>query len=136
MTVGLDTSVVLRLLIGKPAAEARAARERVQAAHERGDSLLVTDLAMAEAYFALHYHYGVSKDEARGKLLAMATSRVVTVSPPEAVWAFEPSAGAGLVDRLIHARHRAAGAVSWTLDRKMGALEGAVRIAASVRGAP
>jgi predicted nucleic acid-binding protein len=126
--VGLDTSVVLRLLVGKPVAQARVARERVQAAHERGESILVTDLAIAEAYFALHYHYGIPKTEARARLLAMATSRVVTLSPAEAVWALEPSTGPGLVDRLIHARHRAAGAASWTFDRQMGTLEGAVRI--------
>ena len=133
--VGLDTSVVLRLLIGKPAAEARVARERLKNAHERGESIIVTDLVIAETYFALHYHYGIPKTEARARLLAMAESRVLTLSPPEAVEVLEPSTGAGLVDRLIHARHRAAGAVSWTLDRKMGALEGAVRIAASVRRA-
>jgi predicted nucleic acid-binding protein len=127
--VGLDTSVVLRLLVGKPADQARVARERVQAAHVRGESILVTDLVIAEAYFALHYHYGVPKTEARGRLLAMATSGVVTLSPAEAVWALEPSPGPGLVDRLIHARHRASGATSWTFDRKMAALEGAARIA-------
>jgi predicted nucleic acid-binding protein len=132
VTVGLDTSVVLRLLVGKPANEARAARERLQDAHERGDSILVTDLVLAEAYFALHYHYGVAKAEARAKLLAMATSRVMTSSPPEAARALEPARGAGLVDRLIHARHGAEGTVAWTFDRKMATLEGAVRIAPSV----
>ena len=131
MTVGLDTSVLLRLLLGKPAAEARVARERLEAAHERGETILVTDLAMAETYFALHYHYGVAKADARASLRAMATSRVVTLSPPEAIWALESSTGAGLVDRLIHARHRASGATSWTFDRKMAALEGVVRIQAS-----
>lgn len=136
MTVGLDTSVVLRLLVGRPAAQARLARQRLQAAHERGDAILVTDLAIAEAYFALHYHYGVPKAEARARLLEMATSRVVTVSPPEAVWALEPSKGAGVVDRLIHARHRAGGAVSWTFDHEMAALEGAVRIGPPAGGGP
>jgi predicted nucleic acid-binding protein len=128
--VGLDTSVVLRLLIGKPATEARVARERLKDAHERGESMVVTDLVIAETYYALHYHYGVSKTEARAKLLAMAGSRVVTLSPPEAISALGPSTGAGLVDRLIHARHRGSGAVSWTFDRKLAALEGAVRLVA------
>jgi hypothetical protein len=32
------------------------------------------------------------------------------------------------VDRLIHARHRALGAVTLTFERKLGALEGAVRL--------
>jgi predicted nucleic acid-binding protein len=127
--VGLDTSVVLRLLIGKPAAEARVARERLKNAHERGESIIVTDLTIAETYFALHYHYGIPKAEARAKLLAMAESRVMALSPPEAVEALEPSTGAGLVDRLIHTRHRCSGAVSWTFDRKMAALDGAVRLA-------
>ncbi len=131
MSVGLDTSVVLRLLVGKPAGEALSARVRLQNAHERGETILVTDLVIAEAYFALHHHYGIPKAEARARLSAMATSHAVTLSPREALWALEPSAGAGLIDRLVHARHRAAGAVSWTFDRKMAALEGAVRIASS-----
>jgi predicted nucleic acid-binding protein len=128
MIVGLDTSVLLRLLVGQPVGEARAARERLEEAHERGDSILVTDLVLGEAFFALHYHYGIPKEEARGKLREMALSRVVILAPPEAIWALEPSKGAGLLDRLVHARHRAEGAVSWTFDRKMAALDGAVRV--------
>jgi hypothetical protein len=42
--------------------------------------------------------------------------------------ALDPSAGAGLADRLIHARHRAEGAITVTFDKKMSALEGAVRL--------
>lgn len=133
MSVGLDTSVVLRLLTGRPAAEARTAQKRLHAAHERGEEIVVTDLVLAEAYFALHYHYEVTKVEARAKLLAMASSRVVTLSPPDALWALEASVGAGLVDRLVHARHQAEGCVSWTFDRKMASLDGVVRLASPSR---
>ena len=128
MSVGLDTSVVLRLLTGEPAVETRLARVRIERAHAAAEVVIVTDLVLAEAYFALHHHYGMAKEEARSHLRRMAGSGVVTVVPPEAVAALEPSAGAGLVDRLIQARHRSEGAITLTFDKKMSALEGAVRI--------
>jgi hypothetical protein len=61
----------------------------------------------------------------------MANSGVVTIMPPEAVSALAPSAGAGLADRLIHARHRSLGTITLTFDKKMSALEGAVRLSRS-----
>lgn len=131
MSVGLDTSVVLRLLTGEPAVEARVARARIERAHAAAEPVIVTDLVLAEAYFALHHHYGIAKEEARSHLRRMAGSGVVTVVPPEAVAALDPSTGAGLADRLIHARHRSVGAITLTFDKKMSALEGAVRVGRS-----
>jgi predicted nucleic acid-binding protein len=128
VSIGLDTSVVLRLLTGEPAAEAHLARGRIERAHAAAEPVIVTDLVLAEAYFALHHHYGLAKEEARAHLRRMAGSGIVTVVPPEAVPALDPSAGAGLADRLIHARHRAEGAITVTFDKKMSALEGAVRL--------
>jgi predicted nucleic acid-binding protein len=128
VSLGLDTSVVLRLLTGEPAVEARFARARIERAHAAADQVIVTDLVLAEAYFALHHHYGLTKDDARSHLRRMALSGVVAVVPPEAVSALEPSAGAGLADRLIHARHRSTGAITLTFDKKISALEGAVRL--------
>lgn len=128
MSVGLDTTVVLRLLTGEPAAQARVARERIERAHVAGEAVVVTDLVIAEAYFALQYHYGLPKARARAALAAMARSGALTLDPPDAVSALAPSAGAGVVDRLIHARHGAIGASTHTFDRKLGALAGAVRL--------
>lgn len=129
MSLGLDTSVVLRLLTGEPTSEARLARARIERAHATRESIVVTDLVLAEAFFALHHHYGISKEEARSHLRRMTGAGVVTVSPAEAEWALRESSGAGLADRLIHARHRSEGAVTLTFDKKMAALEGAVRLA-------
>lgn len=126
MSLGLDTSVVLRLLTGEPVAEARLARARIERAYATREPIVVTDLVLAEAYFALHHHYGIPKEEARSYLRQMTGAGVVTVSPPEAEWALRESRGAGLADRLIHARHRSEGAVTLTFDKKMAALEGAV----------
>ena len=128
MAIGLDTSIVVRLLVGAPEAQARAARRRLERAIERRESVIVCDLVIAEAYDALQFHYDVPKAEARSMLMRFVRSGVVTVEPREAEEVLDATSGAGLVDRLIHARHRALGAVTLTFERKLGALEGAVRL--------
>lgn len=131
MAIGLDTSVVLRLLVGVPEKQAGVARRRVERAIEDGEPVIVCDLVLAEAYYALQFHYEVPKAEARDLLLRFARSGVVTVEPRQATEGLASPSGAGLVDRLIHARHRALGAVTLTFERKLGALEGAMRLRAS-----
>jgi predicted nucleic acid-binding protein len=128
VAIGLDTSVVLRLLVGVPEAQARAARRRLEHAVERREPLIVCDLVIAEAYDALQFHYQVPKVEARSMLMRFVRSGVVRVDPGEAAEVLGTGTGAGLIDRLIHARHRALGAVTLTFERKLGALEGAVRL--------
>lgn len=128
IAIGLDTSVVVRLLVGLPEGQAGAARRRLERAVEGGERVLVSDLVLAEAYYALHHHYGLPKAEARSILHRFATSGTVTVDPIEAVAALEVRSGAGLVDRLIHTRYRSLGVVTTTFERKQGALEGAARL--------
>jgi len=128
MTFGLDTTVVLRLLLGEPVAQASVARSRLEAAVLAGDTVIVSDLVVAEAYHALHYHYGVKKEDARELLRNMVTSGTVTLEPEEALSALSPGRGAGVVDRLIAARYDASGASTWTFDRKLGALRGVDRL--------
>lgn len=128
MTIGLDTSVVLRLLIGLPEDQANVARRRLAEALDSDERVVLTDLALAEAYYALQHHYEVPKDQARRRLADLARSGLVTVEPPEAVASLGHDSGAGLVDRLIHARHRATGATTWTFERRMSKLDGAVRL--------
>ena len=128
MAIGLDSSVVVRLLVGVPEAQARAARRRLEIAVEQGERVVVSDLVLAEAYHALQHHYGVPKAEARAILHRFATSGTVHVDPARAVEALESKGGAGLVDRLIHARYRTLGATTATFERKQGALEGATRL--------
>jgi len=50
--LGLDTSVVVRLLVGLPEALAQAAQRRLERAVETGERVFVSDLVIAEAYFA------------------------------------------------------------------------------------
>ena len=124
MTIGLDTSIVVRLLVGEPVEQATAAQRRLARAVDGGELVLVTDLALAEAYHALHYHYRVPKDAAQGMLRALISSGVVELRPQGLEGAWGASA-AGLVDRLIHARHRAAGAITFTFDHRQASQEGA-----------
>ena len=128
MKLGLDTSIVLRLLVGLPADQAARARQRLEQAHADGDAIIVTDTVVAEAYHALVHHYHIEKAHARALLHRMMTSGTVVAEPAEVVTALEPSAGAGLVDRLIFHRHRSLHATTLTFDRALGAA-GALRLA-------
>ena len=126
MTIlGLDTSVVVRLLVGLPEGQAARAKRRLEEAVDRGETVVVTDLVIGEAYYALHYHYGMPKPEARELLRRFVSSGVVRLSPETSLHALAPAGGAGLMDRLIHARHRAEGAVTLTFERRQSRLEGA-----------
>ncbi len=128
MAIGLDTSVVVRLLVGLPERQARAARGRLERAVEHSERVVVCDLVLAETYYALHHHYGVPKDEARSILERFVTSGVVETDPAVAFRAFAERRGVGVVDRLIHARYGTLGVSMVTFERKAGALEGAVRL--------
>lgn len=126
--LGLDTSVVVRLLVGLPERQAVRAKERLEEALDRGETVLVTDLAIAEAYHALQHHYGVPKPEATELLRRFVSSGVVRLEPESSLPVLAERGGAGLVDRLIHARHRGQGAVTLTFERRQAQLEGAEQL--------
>ena len=62
--IGADTSFILRLLIGEPIAQAEAAEIEFNRRSAKGETLAVSDLVVAETYFALQHHYEVPKQEA------------------------------------------------------------------------
>ena len=132
MAIGLDTSVVLRLLIGEPRAQMEVARRRIERALIVGEEVVVTDLVVAEAFHALRHHYGVPETVALGRLRDFLGSDVIHVHPAGAVEALDPGmrGQAGVVDRLIVARHRALGATTATFDRRQARLEGGVLLRA------
>lgn len=128
MALGLDTSVVVRLLIGEPRSQMIAARRRIERATLAGESIVVSDLVVAESYHALRHHYGVPDVDAVAELRRLLESGVVRLDPASALTALDGSGTSALVDRLIVARYRALGAATLTFDRRQGGLEGAVRI--------
>ncbi len=117
--MGLDTAVVVRLLTGEPPSQARVAARRVMAAAEAGDEILVSDLVVAETYFALQHHYRLTKAQAVASL-----AELFTASPLRAAGAAHEvlatrnlaRARPGLVDRLIQAGYGSLEAILWTFE--------------------
>jgi predicted nucleic acid-binding protein len=107
VTHGLDTSVVMRLLTGDPPDQAEVAATFLGESSAAGDRLLVTDLVIAEAYFALHAKYKVPKAEALQRLREFVESGEVEAGAAPQVLQTPNLASSkpGFVDRLIHASY-------------------------------
>lgn len=120
MSLGVDTSVLIRLLVGEPAALAAKATERLLEAHRLRQAVIASDLVIAEAYHALKYHYEVDPAEIRRVLLAMLVSGLVQPEPGSGVLSvlqMKAAGKAGFVDRLIQARYEVDGMTTLTLDK-------------------
>jgi predicted nucleic-acid-binding protein len=105
MRVGLDTSVVLRLLIGEPHRQAERAWRSIVEARLAGDKTVVSDLVVSEAYFALQHHYSVPKSAALKQLQILLDSGDVSAAGCAGSVLKVPhlaNAKPGFVDRLIH----------------------------------
>jgi len=128
VAIGLDTSVVLRLLIGEPHAQTEIARRRIERALLVRERVVVTDLVVAETFHALRHHYGVPEAVALGRLREFLGSDVIHLDPVGAGEVLGQGARGqgGVVDRLIVFRHRTLGATTVTFDRRQARLEGGV----------
>lgn len=137
MTIGLDTSVVLRLLTGTPPDQAEVARALVAG---QDAPVAVSDLVIGEAYFALRHHYAVPHLTAVRALREFLDDARVTGTGVaesvlrEAVARTASRADPGLVDRLIHACYARDGFALVTFDRALSRLPG-VRLLAQDRSA-
>jgi predicted nucleic acid-binding protein len=121
--IGLDTSAVVRLLIGEPVAQAAAARALVEA---NAGETFVSDLVVAESYFALRHHYEVPHAHAVGALRALLEGgrvRPAGVALDVLRDAASSAAAPGIVDRLIHAGYVAEGMELHTFDRAAAKLQ-------------
>jgi predicted nucleic acid-binding protein len=125
----LDTSVVLRILIGEPEDSARIAEASVCQAIDAGREVLVSDLVVLEAYFALQHHYGISKVATVKNLRALFEADGIAPENGDSIIEVLDSmlSGAskpGLVDRLIHARAAKAQAELYTFEKASRRLPG------------
>ncbi len=103
--VSLDTSVVLRLLVGVPADQATVAKDFVTERLVRNDSLNISDLVLSEAYFALQTFYKIPKSDALEMISLLSLRSGFHISPNAVNVLALPnlsSAKPGFVDRLIH----------------------------------
>ncbi len=126
MKVGLDTSVVLRLLLGQPADQAQRAVAFLETVAHRGDQAVVSDLVAAETYFALQHHYAVPKKDALAALRRMfADGEIESQGVVIEVLALEGLASAkpGFVDRLIQGAYISNGGSMATFEKASGKLD-------------
>lgn len=123
--VGLDTSVVLRLLLRQPedqAARAVALLDELALGHHQP---VLSDLVVAETYFALQHHYGLSKADAlKGLRRLFADGEIQPLGVAAEVLATNGLASAkpGFVDRLIHGAYTATANEMATFEKAAGKL--------------
>jgi predicted nucleic acid-binding protein len=121
----------MRILTGAPEAQASAARAFVRDSLLQGKRLVISDLVVSEAYFALVTHYGVSKREAVSGLLEMiergAVQPLSGASVVEVLKAMQSSGQKpGLIDRLIHSQYASLSAPMATFEKSSRKLLGTV----------
>lgn len=112
MIHGLDTSVLVRLLTGRPRDLALAALTFVLESRRAGDRLRVSELVVAEAYYALQHHYGIAKKETLGALRQFLDTPGVEAEAGLSSVLATPrleSANPGFIDRVIHGGYRRSG---------------------------
>lgn len=128
--LGIDTSVLVRLVTEDPEAEFEYCVEKLRTlVDKRGDEIFVSNQVIGEAYVAVQQHYGVAKTEARSALADILQSGLVSpINGAPVIAALEAKGGAGLLDRLIADDYTQAGLQVLTLDRKMAGLRDVKRL--------
>ena len=120
---GLDTSVVLRLLLGTPADQAKTAMDFVMECHGHQIRVSVSDMVVMETWHALRHYYNVPAAEAADALFDFLSSPAITGSGHAlSVLKEYNGAGPGLADRLIREDYRDHADVVVTFDKKFARL--------------
>ena len=128
--IGIDTSVLVRLVTGQPPDLYTLCVERLSALCAADAEIVASNQVIGEAYVTLQHHYGVSKADARAELHTTLTSGLVAPLSGRAVLdALAAAGGPGLFDRLIAIDYERAGMDTLTLDRRMTRLPHARHIA-------
>jgi predicted nucleic-acid-binding protein len=128
-TYGLDTSILVRLLTCDPEADYIQTLSALEDVLDREPQsrLCVSNMVIAEAYAAVHYHYGVTKGDTRAALFDILQSGLIEPQGGRPVLDVIRAAdkGAGLADRLIVNDYRNSHYVALTNDKRMAKVEGA-----------
>ncbi|MEO6349598.1 MAG: PIN domain-containing protein [Candidatus Limnocylindrales bacterium] len=127
--ISVETSVVVRYLVGTPRDQAGRAAGLIEGDHEVGVSILV----LAESAHVLRSFYRVARSDVASQLIEFVTRANVTpveMSKPDVIDALVRArsyASAPITDALIAASARAYGAVPvYTFDERFGRLGTAV----------
>ncbi len=128
--LGIDTSVLMRLISTEPEGEFQRCVESLRAlVEDRGNAVFASNQVIGEAYIAMQHHYGVSSADARAALIDVLTSGLVApLNGPSVISALQSQGGPGLFDRLIVDDYSRAGLETLTLDHRMASLPMARRL--------
>ena len=122
-SIGLDTCVVVRLLVGTPIGQAEAALKYIENCYYDGISVYVSDIVVGEVFYALLYHYEIPEMEAVATLCKfLASSYIKTTGHALSVLEDYHGQGPGLMDRLIRMDYLNTVHSVVTLDKKMSRL--------------
>ena len=106
--VGIDTSIVLRLLTGEPESQFKDTVTFLDSLLKSGKTAAVSDLVVSETYFALQYHYDLPKAKALDTLRSFLESdEIECLGVADSVLEQPDLANSnpGFVDRLIHGEY-------------------------------
>lgn len=133
MIVGLDTSVLVRVLTGEPRDLALVALGYLLERKQVGDRVLVSDWVVAEAYYALQQHYGASKKDTLDALANFLASPGIEATGDAAAVLTTPdleSSKPGFIDRVIYRNYLRSGAEEMATFERAAAKLSQVRVLA------
>ena len=112
MDVGLDTSVLMRILTLQPQPLADHTWMRLKTILDGGGTAFVSDLVVFEAYYALQHFYAAGKSEAIAALLTLSRQPGFIFSDNAIAALAKPDAATmstGMVDCMIAGEYRGRG---------------------------
>lgn len=126
--LGIDTNILVRLLIADDASQTRRARQIVETSIERGEPVLVSLLVMIETEWVLRSRYDLTKVETLTVLRRLLEARELDFEDEpaigEALFNWKDSS-AGFTDCLIAAHNRQIGCtVTATFDARAARVPG------------
>ena len=121
---GIDTSILVRLLTGEPAADFDYCVAKLSGlVEDSAAEIFASNQVIGEAYVAVQHHYGVTQADARSALIDVLRSGLVApLNGTTVIEALKASEGPGLFDRLIADDYRRVGLETVTLDHRMSDL--------------
>ena len=109
MNVGLDTTILVRIISGLPPEQAQAVALRLGGILDDDGHCEVSDIAVVEAYYALQQFYGMTKREVVGHLRTLSLTPGFVFSPEVSSVLETPNldrASPGFIDRVLAAKYR------------------------------
>jgi predicted nucleic-acid-binding protein len=126
--IGLDTNVLVRLLVADDERQFERARRLIQSEAVRGEPVLISHLVLLECEWVLRSRYSLPRDAILGAFSGLLDSMEVRIedeaSVEEALYVWKDS-GADFADCLIAAKYRSLGcSATLSFDARAARLPG------------